>query len=597
MFLNRTARLHGCVAVLLMALAVLLTTATAASAQVGGSVSGTVKDQTGGVMPGVSVTATNTVNGNKVDTTTSGQGAFSFPKLPVGRYDLLFTLDGFKPLNRTGIAVDADSVLQENVTLELGEQSEVVTVTVNAVRVDTVSTQLGEVVSAPTMTTLSLNGRSYTDLLSIQPGVVPVTSLTSQSVIMAGVTGAVAPSGELNPGNVSVNGQRETSNGFFVNGSDVQERMNGGTAVVPNLDSIEEFRVLTSNFDPEYGNYNGGIVNVVTKSGSDIFHGNGFEFLRNSALDQRNYFSPEVAAFTQNQPGGTIGGPLIKKKLFFFVDYQYTGTTQGIETGLISVPSAAERSGNLAGIANQLTGTVNGSNWAGLLAQKLGYPVSPGEPYYTPGCVSSLQCVLPNAMIPQSAWSTPAQNLLQYIPDAQRQRQPVFDRRVSPNRDRQQGRAARRWEQPVRPADRLLLRGQLPTQQPLPHAARRRHRAGVQRAHGRPCATVVVQRLEGVQRQHGERLSRQLHLQREQHRHAQRRPRRQPPVAGVCHRARHAGDCPAGAAAGRRGEHCLQYVHHGGDHHGRESDRQHVRRQRQRHQGDRVALGQGRWAV
>ena len=416
MILNPTARLHGCVAVLLSALAVLLTTAIAASAQVGGSVSGTVKDQTGGVMPGVSVTATNSVNGNKVDTTTSGQGAFSFPKLPVGRYDLLFTLDGFKPLNRTGIAVDADSVLQENVTLELGEQSELVTVTVNAVRVDTVSTQLGEVVSAPTMTTLSLNGRSYTDLLSIQPGVVPVTSLTSQSVIMAGVTGAVAPSGELNPGNVSVNGQRETSNGFFVNGSDVQERMNGGTAVVPNLDSIEEFRVLTSNFDPEYGNYNGGIVNVVTKSGSDSFHGNGFEFLRNSALDERNYFSPEVAAFTQNQPGGTIGGPVIKKKLFFFVDYQYTGTTQGIETGLISVPSAAERSGNLAGIANQLTGTVKGSNWAGLLAQKLGYPVTPGEPYYTPGCVSSLQCVLPNAMIPQNAWSTPAQNLLQYIP-------------------------------------------------------------------------------------------------------------------------------------------------------------------------------------
>jgi hypothetical protein len=416
MFLNRTARRHAWVAVLISALALLITTATAARAQVGGSISGTVKDQTGGVMPGVSVTVTNTVNGNQVDTTTSGQGAFSFPKLPVGRYDLLFTLDGFKPLNRTGIAVDADSVLQENVTLELGEQSEVVTVTVNAVRVDTVSTQLGEVVSAPTMTTLSLNGRSYTDLLSIQPGVVPVTSLTSQSVIMAGVTGAVAPSGELNPGNVSVNGQRETSNGFFVNGSDVQERMNGGTAVVPNLDSIEEFRVLTSNFDPEYGNYNGGIVNVVTKSGSDIFHGNGFEFLRNSALDQRNYFSPEVAAFTQNQPGGTLGGPLIKKKLFFFVDYQYTGTTQGIETGLISVPSAAERSGNLASIANQLTGRVNGPYWAGLLAQKLGYPVSPGEPYFTPGCVSSLQCVLPNAIIPQSAWSTPAQNLLQYIP-------------------------------------------------------------------------------------------------------------------------------------------------------------------------------------
>ena len=159
------------------------------------------------------------------------------------------------------------------------------------------------------MTTLSLNGRSYTDLLSIQPGVIPMTTIQSNSVIMAGVTGPVAPSGGLNPGIVSVSGQRETANGFYVNGGDVQERMNGGTGVVPNLDSIEEFRLLTNNFDPEYGNYNGGIVNVVTKSGSDMLHGNLFEFFRNTNLDARNYFSPERAEFDQNQPGGTVGGP------------------------------------------------------------------------------------------------------------------------------------------------------------------------------------------------------------------------------------------------------------------------------------------------
>src|SRR5262249_60926081 len=178
-----------------------------------------------------------------------------------------------------------------------------------------------------TMTSLALNGRSYTDLLSIQPGVIPTTTIQSNSVIMAGVTGPVAPSGELNPGIVSVSGQRETANGFYVNGSDVQERMNGSTAVVPNLDSIEEFRLLTNNFDPEYGNYNGGIVNVVTKSGSDQFHGNAFEFLRNTALDARNYFAPERAAFRQNQFGGTIGGPIKKQKAFFFGDYQGTRTT------------------------------------------------------------------------------------------------------------------------------------------------------------------------------------------------------------------------------------------------------------------------------
>ena len=278
------------------------------------------------------------------------------------------------------------------------------------------STQLGEVVSSPTMTTLSLNGRSYTDLFAIQPGVAPITTIQSNSVIMAGVTGTVAPSGELNAGNVSVSGQRETANGFLVNGGDVQEHMNGGTSIVPNLDLIEEFRVLTNNFDPQYGNYNGGIVNVITKSGSDNVHGNLFEFFRNTALDQRSYFSPEKATFKQNQPGGTIGGPLKKGKAFVFADYQATRTTQGIETGLISVPSSRERSGNFSSAADTLNGSVNGQYWANLLASRLGYAVRPGEPYYVPGCTNSAQCVFPNATIPTSAWSLPAERLLQYIP-------------------------------------------------------------------------------------------------------------------------------------------------------------------------------------
>jgi hypothetical protein len=390
--------------------------ATVASAQVGGSISGTVKDPSGGVVPGVNVTATNTVLGTMSTTVTDGQGLYSFPKLPVARYDVTLQIDGFKPQKRTGIQVDADSAIQINVTLELGDQSETVTVSVNAVRVDTVSTQLGEVVASGTMTSLSLNGRSYTDLLSIQPGVIPTTTIQANSVIMAGVTGPVAPSGALNPGIVSVSGQRETANGFYVNGGDVQERMNGGTGVVPNLDSIEEFRLLTNNFDPEYGNYNGGIVNVVTKSGSDAFHGNGFEFLRNTNLDARSYFSPERAEFKQNQPGGTVGGPLKHSKIFFFGDYQATRTTQGIETGNISVPSLLNRTGNLSDIAGDLTGSVNGSNWANLLAQRLGYAVTAGEPYYTAACRTTADCVFPNAVIPMRAWSTPAQKLMQYVP-------------------------------------------------------------------------------------------------------------------------------------------------------------------------------------
>src|SRR6266508_761840 len=384
--------------------------------QVGGSLSGAIKDPSGAVVPGVTVTATNTTLGMIFTTRTDGQGLYSFPKLPVGRYDVTMQLDGFKPQRHVGIQVDADSALQIAATLQLGEQSETVTVSINAVRVDTVSTQIGEVVRAQTMTTLSLNGRSYTDLLSIQPGVVPATTIQSNSVIMAGVTGPIAPSGELNPGIVSVSGQRETANGFYVNGSDVQERMNGGTGVVPNLDSIEEFRLLTNNFDPEYGNYNGGIVNVITKSGSDRFRGNAFEFFRDTNLDARNYFSPDRAEFTQNQPGGTVGGPLARGRAFFFGDYQATRTTQGIETGNISVPSQLNRGGNFSDVADDLTGSVNGSFWAGVLARRLGYAVSAGEPYYTPACTTTAQCVFPNAVIPLRAWSTPAQKLLPYVP-------------------------------------------------------------------------------------------------------------------------------------------------------------------------------------
>src|SRR5712671_1008981 len=344
-----------------ISLSLILCLTIATWAAVGGSISGTVKDQTGGVFPGASLVITNTAIGTAYKATSDSQGLYSFPSLAVGRYDLAIDASGFKSQKKSGIVVDADSGQEINFTLEVGDQTDSVTVSESApeIHIETVQTQLGELVSDVKMTTLSLNGRSYTDLLPIQPGVIPITTIQANSVIMAGVTGTVAPSGGLNAGNVSVSGQRETANGFLVNGADVQEHMNGGTSVVPNLDSIDEFRVLTNNFDPQYGNYNGGIINVVTKAGSDRFSGNLFEFFRNTRLDARNYFSPERAAFNQHQPGGTIGGPIKRGKLFFFADYQATRTTQGIETGLISVPSMLNRGGNFGDIAEDLDGVVN----------------------------------------------------------------------------------------------------------------------------------------------------------------------------------------------------------------------------------------------
>ena len=373
-------------------------------AAVGGSVSGAVVDKSGTIVAGATLKLINTSQRTTYQAISDKQGLYSFPNLPVGHYDLTTSATGFNPQRKADLAVDTDSAIRVDVRLEIGTQTDTITVTTDTgVEVETAATHLGEIVSAAQMTALPLNGRSYTDLLAIQPGVAPVSALLPSSVIMAGVTGSIDPSGDANPGNLSINGQRESANGFMVNGIDVQEHMNGGTSILPKVDSIEEFRVLTTNFDPEYGNYNGGIVTVVSKSGTGHYHGNAFEFFRNTALDARGYFDPTRSDFRQNQFGGAIGGPIKQGKIFFFADYQGTRTTQGVSTGNISVPTIAQRNGNF----DDLTGSVSGPYLASLLTQALGRTVASGEPYAT---------VFPNGAIPQSAWSAPAKNLLQYIP-------------------------------------------------------------------------------------------------------------------------------------------------------------------------------------
>jgi hypothetical protein len=373
-------------------------------AATGGSISGTVTDQTGAVVPNATLELINTGQHSTYRVKSDRQGLYSFPNLAVGHYDLTITASGFTTQRKTNLTVDTDSAVRVDANLAIGVNLDTVIVNSDtAAQVETSATHLGEVVSGAQMTALPLNGRSYTDLLAIQPGVAPISTLLPSSVIMAGATGSIDPSGDLNPGNLSINGQRESANGFIVDGIDVQEHMNGGTSIIPDLDSIEEFRVLTNNFDPEYGNYNGGMVTVVSKSGSTTFHGAAFEFFRNTALDARGYFDPTRSAFKQNQFGGAIGGPIKHEKIFFFTDYQGTRTTQGVSTGNISVPTVAQRNG----IFSDLTQSVSGPYLAHLLSQEIGRTVTAGEPY---------AAVFPNGNIPQSAWSAPARNLLHYIP-------------------------------------------------------------------------------------------------------------------------------------------------------------------------------------
>ncbi len=443
-FILLFSRLSSRICRLLAASIVLVLLHSSSWASNTGSISGVIKDTSGAVVRGASVTITNLETGLQQTTASNKRGFYAFPSLPIGIYQITIApqdgcldrnppmrnhtsqssdttsatcgaVSGFQSYAKTGITLDENSALRIDVVLRVGSPHVTVTVTDSAMHADTQSTQMGEVITGKILVGVPLNGRSFTNRLELQPGVAPQNSAQPGAIVVSGVS-VFNPSGDLNPGNLSVSGQQETNNGFTVNGSDVEEEINMGAAIVPNLDSIREFRILTNNFNAEYGNYSGGQILVATKTGTNHLHGNLFEFLRNTSLDARNYLEPVRGAYRQNQFGGTVGGPIRKNTVFFFADYQGTRMTHGIDSGLIQVPSLQDRAGNLSDIASFLTGTVTGPYWANQLSQKLGYAVTQGEPYYVQGCIDSSQCVFPNAQIPQRIWSAPARQLLQYIP-------------------------------------------------------------------------------------------------------------------------------------------------------------------------------------
>lgn len=388
----------------------------------GGSISGTVTDPKGLPVGNATITITQLGTNLKHTTTTDSKGFYSITELSVGRYEFRIAADGFGQFHETNLSLNASGALLVNASLLVGGRTDTISVSSSNVHVEGIDTQLGEVIESFEATEVPLNGRSFTDLLALQPGVAPAASFSAGSLTAAGAS-TISPSGDLNPGTISINGQREFANGFSVNGASVEEPFTMGAGMIPNLDSIAEFRILSSNVDAEYGNYSGGQVSVVTKSGTNQFHGDVFWFIRNTNLDARNYFSPERGAFEQNQYGATTGGPVLKNKIFFFGDYQGTRMTQGVDSGQIQVPSALERSGNFSdpiSNASVLTGCVGGPYFASLLSQRLGTTVLAGDPYSqaSTGCVSGRTPVFANGSIPQTAWSGPAQNLLQYIPQS-----------------------------------------------------------------------------------------------------------------------------------------------------------------------------------
>ena len=317
-------------------------------AEVGGKITGVVKDQTGSVLPGAPVVITNEATGVKQTAVADRDGVFTFPVLSVGQYQIDVTCDGFKPYRKTGLIIDIGSALLVDVTLQVKEQDQSIMVTENAAQVETADMQLGQVLGSQKVTEIPLNGRSYTDLFATQVGVTPLTTSGAGNSTSGGGFGTVPVAGASNTGQFSINGQREDANGFSLNGANVEEGIGQQAGIIPNLDSIAEFRILTSNTDAEYGNYSGGLINVVTKVGGNAFHGSAFNFLRNTSLDAKSYFAKQRSVFQQNQYGGTVGGPIKQNQLFFFADYQGQHTRQGQDTGVVAVPSLANRAGNFS---------------------------------------------------------------------------------------------------------------------------------------------------------------------------------------------------------------------------------------------------------
>ena len=341
----------------LVALALALC-ATGAWAQATGQLSGFVTDAEGGALPGVSVTVTN-VDTNQSRLVMTGQdGYFAAPLLAPGDYNVVAALDGFVQLSREGVRVTAAETARIAMELSVGEFSETMTVTGETPLIETSNATLGVVVDEAKIVQLPLNGRNFTQLGTLIPGVVepPARLGGARGDADAAIHGFGAATAGF-----AVNGVRNQSNNFLLDGAANNDTFNTGFVVRPPPDAIEEFKILTHSYTAEFGRNAGSIVNVVTKSGGNSLQGSIWEFNRDDSLESRNYFSPpdqEKPTLAQDQFGGTIGGPLVTDRLFGFGYYEGFRNTRGT-TQNIAVMSAAERMGDFSGggtIIDPMTG-------------------------------------------------------------------------------------------------------------------------------------------------------------------------------------------------------------------------------------------------
>jgi Carboxypeptidase regulatory-like domain/TonB-dependent Receptor Plug Domain len=330
-------------------------------------ITGLVKDESGAVIVGAKVAAINTGTQARFDTVADATGVYTFRGLPVGLYDLQADAPGFKRFEAKGVHLQVNEVARVDMAFQVGTATETVSVVAQTVSVDTSSSTLKTVVDQKRIEELPLNGRNATQLMRLVAGVVtdPRASVTSGTTY-PGVTP------------VSVNGSRTNSTNYVLDGAQNNDHYTNAPNPMPNPDALQEFSVQTNNFSAEFGRQSGGLVNAVTKSGTNEFHGSAFEFVRNNALNAANYFAPIVDGEKQsdglkrNQFGATFGGPVwIPKvynghdKTFFFVSYQGTLERRAPTSSNIVVPTAAQRNGDFSSLKTKLKNPFTGGVYAG----------------------------------------------------------------------------------------------------------------------------------------------------------------------------------------------------------------------------------------
>jgi Carboxypeptidase regulatory-like domain/TonB-dependent Receptor Plug Domain/TonB dependent receptor len=312
----------------------------------GGTISGTVTDSSGRVINNVQITITNVATGVTRDVTTNDEGFYSAPNLLPGTYDAKFSAQGFKSEERKSIELTVGASVGLDQTMRVGSTSETVVVQSEVPAVQLSTSDISAVVNATTVRELPLNGRSWTDLAQLQPG---VSAIHTQPDFSAGTDRGNRGFGQQ----LTISGARPQQNNYRLDGVSLNDYANGAPGSVLGgslgVDAIEEFSVITSNYEADYGKTSGGVVNAITRSGTNQIHGSAYEFLRNSALDAKNYFddpTQPIPPFKRNQFGGTIGGPIVKNHTFFFADFEGIRQSKGITT-VATVPSAAARGGTL----------------------------------------------------------------------------------------------------------------------------------------------------------------------------------------------------------------------------------------------------------